>query len=550
MTQRKTYSRSANTRSRSTAKSSQRKHTSVKKPQNRGGGNIGWLILALIVVAGGIFAFSYIKNIFSDNILEGVMVDGINISGMIKNEAYDIVQKAVQEKLDKISVTFRYEEKSWHFNAEDLQAVINIDDVIDKAYDAGRDGSLIERYKSQQDIKSLGLILKSVISVNEQILIQALSDVKNEIDNPMIEASITFDPSNYDYFEDIRNPEVDMSRDMFTITPGKVGYVMDYDKATRELNAALADGWTADIEITAGEAYPKYTVEELQKSTALIFHSSSKISTKNRNIINRNSNIEKAIGFFKGLVVQPGEVISYNDLLGQRLRKDGWLEAPTITQDKILVDALGGGICQASTTIFNAAYMAGTTIIDRGPHSWPAYYQDFGYGMDAMVNWGTDDLIFRNDSDYPLFFNTYFWIDPNSGLPGWIDVDVYGMPQPDGMHIKPEWTIESREDPGEPQYIEDIENKYIDEDWKIDTELNKMVYEFRKPRETIKVLVYRVWYKDCVETSPGVWEGGAEVKREEPHFDTYTGVTGIYYTKPIPVVTPIPEPTPEGGASG
>ncbi|MCK5128554.1 MAG: VanW family protein [Clostridiales bacterium] len=554
MTQRKTHKKSTG-RKRASSQPSTKKTTSSnsRKKQNGSGGNFGWLLLALFVVATGIIGAISIRNLYSENIADGVLIDNIDISGMTKEEAHKIVEEASQEKLENISVTFTYEDKSWHFGAEELQATINIDDIVDQAYETGHQGNFIERFKAQQDIKSLGAAIDLSITINKIALVDALSDVRREINNPMVEASIDFDPTDYDFFEDKKTPDVDMSREMFTIKEGSIGYEMDYDSALQQLNDALAKGWNADIEVTAKLTHPQLTAAELEEATTLIFHSSSKISAKNKENINRNSNIAKAIGHYKGLAVYPGETISYNEILGERTLEDGWLEAPTITREKILVDALGGGICQASTTIFNAAFMSGAKIIDRGPHSWPAYYLDFGYGMDAMVNWGTDDFIFINDSDYPIFFNTYFWYD-TYGKPGYIDVDVYTMPQKDEdgnrLHIRPEWVKEEDTPPGEPIIREDTENEFLDKEWVADFEKGTYTYTYRQPRNTVKIRVFKVYYKDCIETEPGIWEDGVEVKREESHFDTYTGVAAIIYVKPIPVATPTPEPTPDGGASG
>lgn len=557
MAQRRVNSRSASTRSRSNNNkvgTTAKKHTPPRNQRSGGGGaKIGWVLLALVVIIGAFFALNKYKEITKDTIAQGVVVDGVNISGMTPEEAYAVVQNASQETLNKISVTFRYGDNTWHFGAQELQAVVDVQKVVDEAYQAGREGNIIERYKAQQDIKSLGKMLNTSVSVNKQVLFDALKNLQGEIDNPMVEASVTFDPSNYNYFADLDTPDIDESRSMFNITAGKVGYVMDYDKAVQELEAALANGYTADITITSKQAYPTRTREELEESTQLLFHSSSKISTSNRKNTNRNGNIQKAISYYKGLVVQPGEIISYNELLGERTAAAGWLKAPTITQEKTLVDALGGGICQASTTIYNAAFMAGAKIIDRGPHSWPAYYHDFGMGMDAMVNYGTDDFIFQNTSDYPLYFNTYLWTDAY-GNPGWIDVDVYGMPQKDEdgniLRIRAVSNIEEDTPPPAPIYREDLENKYAAETWKPDPTLNKMTYVYRKPKNLKKVRVYRVWYKDCVESSLGQWDGGTEVKREEAHFDTYKSVTAIIYTKPMPPAPEPIEPTPPGGASG
>ncbi len=562
MTQRKTYSRSSSTRNRKTQykKPSGSKYQPTRSPNRpparRSGGGAKILLVALlfVIIAGG--AIIIIKNIptavavSSDTIIEGITIDGINVAGMSKEIAYTTVEQAAQNKLNNISVTFRYNDKSWTFTSSELQATINTQAVVDQAYEVGKTGSILEKRNIQEETKTAGLPLKTSISVDKDVLIEALKDVKGEIDQPMVEASITFDPSGYDYFADVSDPESYDSNDMFTITPGSVGYAMDYEKALQELNDALNNGWTADITLSVKEEHPKYTVEELEECRTLVFHSSSQISTHNKSNTNRNSNIAKAIGLYKGMVVMPGDVVDYNQILGERTIRNGWLEAPTITQEKTLENALGGGICQASTTIFNAAFMAGTKIIDRGPHSWPAYYKDFGYGMDAMVNWGTDEFIFQNTSDYPIFINTYFWYDSYK-QPGYIDVDVYTMPQKDEngtvLHIRAESNIVKQEASPPPIYREAAEGEYAGESWTVDSTLNKLIYVHRNSKGLLEVSVDRVWYKDCVETAPGVWAGGVEVKREHSHIDYYASVAAIIYTKPIPAATAAPTFTPDPG---
>ena len=91
---------------------------------------------------------------------------------------------------------------------------------------------------------------------------------------------------------------------------------------------------------------------------------------------------------------------------------------------------------------------------------------------------------------------------------------------------------------------EDTENEFADKEWIPDYEKGIYTYTYRQARNTVKIRVYKIWYKDCIEVEPGIWEGGTEVKREESHFDTYTGLAAIIYTKPIPVATPTPVPAP------
>ena len=548
MSQRNTYTRSSSTRGRTPQKATPKRTSAPRHNQRKGGsGNIGWVLLIIVIVVALVLGMPYIKDFLNNTVSSGD-ANAINFKDMTQEEAYAIVSQAANDTLDKISVTFTYNDKSWEFGEEELQATVDIQTILNKAYESDRNGFAIKQYQSGEDLASLEQLVSSSVIIDKEKLVIALGAVQSEIDNPVIEPTISFDPSNYNYFDPESN-----SRDMFVITEGQIGYEMDYDDALQKLNDALEVGWTANIPITVIEAHPTITAAELEGCTTLIFHSSSQISSTNKQNANRTHNIAKAIGYYKGLVLMPGEYISYNETLGERTIRNGWLEAPTINQEKELEDALGGGICQSATTIFNAAFRGGANILEHVPHSWPAYYQDFGYGMDAMVNWGTDDLIFRNDTEYPMFFNTYFWYD-KYGVAGYIDVDVYTMPEKDEngnvLHLRPEPNIIERTAPEAPLYYEDTENKYADKTWTVDTTLNKLIYVKRSPRELVKVSVDKVWYKDCVETSLGVFDGGVEVKREYSHTYTYNSVQAIIYTKPIPVVTPTPEPTPDGGASG
>ena len=383
------------------------------------------------------------------------------------------------------------------------------------------------------------------MTVDRQVLEDALQDVKSEIDQPMVEASISFDPSGYNYFEDISMPEQDLSKNMFTITPGSVGYAMDYEKAVSELNDALTNGWTANITLEVKEEHPQYTVEELQECTTLIYHSYSKNTHREDDA--RNHNLAKALDAFKGMVIMPGEMVSYNDVLGERTERNGWQEANTITAEKTLEKALGGGICQIATTLYNATFMANLKIIDRGPHSWPGYRADFGYGMDAMVNWGTDEFIFQNVSDYPVFINTYYDKDAYGRL-SYCDIDIYTMPQKDEngnrLYIRPASTIVSNEEPPAPEYREDTEGRYAGETWKYDSKLDKEVFVYRDSKNKIQVSVDKVWYIDAVQSQPGIYEGGVEVKRETDHSDLYNSVQAIIYTRPVPVVSESPTVSP------
>ena len=104
-------------------------------------------MLALVVIAGGILLAMQAKELYKEEMLEGITIDGMDVSGMTEGQALDKVQKAADSKLDNISIVFRYNDKTWNFDAEDLQAHIVANEVVSQAYNTGK------KARSLKDIK-------------------------------------------------------------------------------------------------------------------------------------------------------------------------------------------------------------------------------------------------------------------------------------------------------------------------------------------------------------------------------------------------------------
>ena len=110
----------------------------------------------------------------------------------------------------------------------------------------------------------------------------------------------------------------------------------------------------------------------------------------------RVNNIRQVASILDGMIVRPGATFSFNESVGPRTKAAGFDEAPVI-RDGVLTPGVGGGICQVSTTLFNAAFFAGLPVVERRPHSF--YIDHYPVGRDATVSYGAVDLKFRNDSD-------------------------------------------------------------------------------------------------------------------------------------------------------
>jgi len=120
-----------------------------------------------------------------------------------------------------------------------------------------------------------------------------------------------------------------------------------------------------------------------------------------------------------GAVVNAGAAFSFNDYIGPRTPELGWLKAPTIVGGVKFEDDYGGGICQVSTTLYNAVIRAGMKIDQRKHHSIPSSYVD--YGLDATVSYGTTDFVFTNTSEYPIYLFAHISKDTKT-----VTVEVFG----------------------------------------------------------------------------------------------------------------------------
>lgn len=185
------------------------------------------------------------------------------------------------------------------------------------------------------------------------------------------------------------NPSVDLTS--YQVIPGVHGYEFDLAEARQQFQN-LAYGESALISL-------HYTDPEIADEDAYFQDILGHCETPHGDNENRNGNLRKACGMLNGLVLQPGQELSYNEALGPRTKELGWLPAPAYSGTK-LVDSPGGGICQVSSTLYLASVYSELTIVERRNHGYPVSY--IPLGMDATVSWGFADLKIRNDSPMPV----------------------------------------------------------------------------------------------------------------------------------------------------
>ena len=201
------------------------------------------------------------------------------------------------------------------------------------------------------------------------------------------------------------------------VVRARIGRVLDRERTAGAILSAARRSFGRTASLVMKSTQPRRTTEQAKAMgiTGLV----GSYETSFTGTANRIHNVQLVAKLIDNKFVAPGAVFSFNKTTGQRDSKKGFLTAPVIMNGEV-TEGLGGGVCQVSTTTFNAAFEAGLDILERTNHA--LYISHYPLGRDATVNWPSPDLKFRNDTDHWLLIRTF------SGS-GTLLVALYGEPQ-------------------------------------------------------------------------------------------------------------------------
>ena len=328
---------------------------------------------------------------------QGVLVDGVHIGGMNRSEAETALKSSDAAKNSGLWLTVQVDGQIWVITPNELTLERNTQSVLDTAYAVGRQGTpetiassvtpFEYRYAHLYHTATTPVQLYTTVTYSREKLWELVRIIESRVNREAVDAMVaTFD----------------FATRSFTFTQDQPGAKLNaealYQKIAYELDR---QNYTATVTVTSEPITPKVTKAELMSSFALI----SSYTTTTTSDANRNNNINLAAQAITGTVVMPGETFSFNQTTGQRTLDKGYLTAAAIAGGTT-VDEVGGGVCQVSSTLFNAAAMADMTILSRSPHTWPSNYVE--KGRDATVNWPNLDFTFRNDRSTPIFIVAYY----------------------------------------------------------------------------------------------------------------------------------------------
>ena len=329
------------------------------------------IILVIFLVA--IVSLSIIIN--GDKICKNTYVNNINIGNLTKEQAI--------EKLDDVyklnNIEFKYKDKQFKISPNEINFNYNIIQTTENAYNINRRGTFIENVK--QTVSSL-LGKKNTISLsvscNEEKLKSYIEQLSKEINVPMKNAEIS-----------IQNSNIQIQKD-------EDGIKLDENKTFINSIKELEKGNT-NIELVVENIQPDIKEENLENIDTILGTYSTKFDSS---VSGRSHNVKLAAKSTSNVLLMPGESFSYNNHTGKRTISNGYKNAPVIVQG-VVQEGIGGGVCQVSTTLYNAVLYAGLEIESIKNHSIPSSYVP--KGRDATVSDGAIDFIFKNNLQYPVY---------------------------------------------------------------------------------------------------------------------------------------------------
>lgn len=362
------------------------------------------IVIGILILLGTIIftSYSYVQVKHWDSlILPTVKIENEDLTGMTKEEAQKLMMDKYSSQVIKKKIDIVTEEKKYTLDYSMLDAKYNINEAIEQAVSYGKDMNMFQRYKA---IKSpIVTEIKLKFEYNENIVDELLADIAKNTNKKPVNATITMVGSG-----------------KFSVTNDVIGRQLQQETLKKDIKSKIngvISGDAISIVAPVSQVKPKVTTAALKTiNTRISSYSTNFASSAD----GRVTNIGLSTKSINGTLLMPGEVFSFNGTVGERTAGRGYQSAGVIIGDKI-EQGLGGGICQVSSTLYNAILSTDIVSVERTHHTISSGY--IPKGQDATVDYGNLDYKFKNTYKYPIYIegfvsnrNVYFSIYSNSTL--------------------------------------------------------------------------------------------------------------------------------------
>lgn len=397
-------------------------------------------LLSLIIFV----TFSFI-NLTSTKIAKGVYIKGIDVSGLTKEDATKKISSYVSSSIPE-EIKLKHNDFETSLSTSQLSIYFNTEEAVNMAYNIGKNGNIFQKNTEILNTLFSKVNIDPGFSIDEEQLKKDLQDISSKLPDKVIESSCYIDDNrliitkgqagksikvedsaNY-ITKEINNLNV-QNNPLELITEDAYPNQIDLDAVYNEVHKDPVNAYYSqnpyvvhpsenglDFAISLDDAknllqeekdeyviplkvlYPSVTTNMIgtEAFPDLLSEFSTKYAASNKN---RTTNLILASKKINGTVLMPGETFSYNKVVGARTIAAGYKEAPIYVSGRV-EDGIGGGICQITTTLYNAVLYANLDIVERSNHQFVPSYA--GPSRDATVVYGAIDFKFKNNRDYPI----------------------------------------------------------------------------------------------------------------------------------------------------
>jgi len=334
------------------------------------------LAVAVILICSVVSFVTVIRVIGqSDKFFPGIRVKEVELGNKSREEALQVLEDYVSSLHEK-TVKVNFQGITGSFKMGDVGVQINKEEILEKAWSVGRTGSYLEQWRERRKVARYGKNIPLTTSISAKKLQGVLESITKEVRVKPKDAEILITDD-----------------DRVEIIESVYGTGIDINDAIHKLKRIIEEDVEPEIELKIVHIKPSKTTEDIKKLR--INGMIAKFTTSfDIDKVNRVFNIKVAAAALDEKLVKPGEEFSFNEVVGPRSQESGYKMAPTILNNEF-VDSLGGGVCQVSSTLYNALILADLNITQRSNHSLTVGYVPLG--QDAAVSYGGKDLKFKNN---------------------------------------------------------------------------------------------------------------------------------------------------------
>ena len=430
------------------------------------------LILFIVIIIFSFFAFT-IYNIFNSNIINGVSVKGIDFSNTSPSDAKYQLENYLKNALPQ-EIKLKHGDFEASISLEQIGVNFNVKEAINDAYSIGRSGNFLENNLNVISALFKKINIEPNVELDEEQLTKNLQDISTQIPDAVKQSSYYIEGNNLIITAGTEGNVVDVDATMtsikesisnlsckdnaieitvktqtpdpidiekihneiykepvnayytqnpFTVYPSENG--LDFNISLDEAKNIINSEQKSEYIIPIKTLYPSVTTNMIgtEAFPDLLSTFSTNYSVRDKD---RTTNLTLAANKINGTVLMPGETFSYNTVVGARTIAAGYKEAPIYLSEQV-VDGLGGGICQITSTLYNAVVYANLEIVERTNHQFvPSYVTA---SRDATVVYGSIDFKFKNNRNYPIKITC-------SVSGGVANFKIFGLKQDDDCEVQ------------------------------------------------------------------------------------------------------------------